>query len=153
MEKHYGGERMKTSLVVLLPLLTLVCSSGPEQGGLPASFESGADLTEMCRDAVLLVEGETWTEDVPTVPTINISWCAGYVLGLKDTVAVVSAQTGLFCVPSSATSWQLIEPIVEFSTQHPESQGLHRSALAIQAWTVAFPCSQELPLSQPRLLG
>ena len=144
---------MKTSLMVLLPLLTLVCSSGPEQGELPEISQLGGSLTEMCRDAALLVEGETWTEDVPTVPTINISWCAGYVLGLKDTVAVVSAQAGLFCVPSSATSWQLIEPIVDFAAQHPESQDLHRSALAIQAWTGAFPCSHDSPLTQPRLLG
>ena len=144
---------MKISLVVLLPLLTLVCSSGPEQGELPESSQLGSSLTEMCGDAVLLVEGETWTEDVPTGPTINISWCAGYVLGLKDTVGVVSAQAGLFCVPSSATSWQLIEPIVEFANQHPESQGLHRAALAIQAWTEAFPCSGESLITQPRLLG
>ena len=144
---------MKISLMVLLPLLTLVCSSGPEQGELPESSQLGGSLTEMCRDAVLLVEGETWTEDVPTAPTINISWCAGYVLGLKDTVAVVSAQAGLFCVPSSATSWQLIEPIVDFAAQHPESQDLHRSALAIQAWTAAFPCSGESLITQPRLLG
>jgi hypothetical protein len=144
---------MRTLIVVLLALITLVRGSKPEQGALPEVSQMGASLTEMCRDAVLLVEGETWTEDVPTVPTMNISWCAGYVLGLKDTVAVVSAQAGLFCVPSSATSWQLIEPIVEFATQHPESQGLHRSALAIQAWSAAFPCSGESLLTQPRLLG
>ena len=144
---------MKTSLMVLLPLLTLVCSPGPEQGELPEISQLGGSLTEMCRDAALLVEGETWAEDVPTAPTINISWCAGYVLGLKDTVAVVSAQAGLFCVPSSATSWQLIEPIVEFAAQHPESQGLHRAALAIQAWSVAFPCSGESLITQPQLLG
>ena len=144
---------MKTLTAVLLPLLVLACNSVPEQGELPESFKSGAALTEMCGDAVLLVEGETWTEEVPTSPTINISWCAGYVLGLKDTVGVVSAQAGLFCVPPSATSWQLIEPIVEFAAQHPESQGLHRSALAIQAWTAAFPCSEESTVTQPRLHG
>jgi hypothetical protein len=153
MEEHYGGERMKTSLVVLLPLITLVCSSEPEQGGLPESFKSGAALTEMCGDAVLLVEGDTWEDDVPIVSTVKISWCAGYVVGLKDVVADVSAQAGLFCVPTPVTSWQLIEPIVQYATEHPESQGLHRSALAIQAWSAAFPCSREAPLAQPRLLG
>ena len=144
---------MKTLTAVLLPLLVLACHTEPEQEDLPEISQSGASLTQMCRDAVLLVEGETWAEEVPTGSTINISWCAGYVLGLKDTVGVISAKAGLFCVPSSATSWDLIQPIVDFAAQHPESHGLHRAALAMQAWTEAFPCSGESTIAQPRLLG
>jgi len=144
---------MKTTLAVLLPLIVFACSSEPEPLELPANLDSGTGLTEMCGDAVLLVEGDTWEDDVPLLPTVRISWCAGYVVGMKDAIADLSAQAGLFCVPTPVTSWQLIEPIVEYAAQHPESQGMHRSALALRAWTAAFPCSRETPLAQPRLLG
>ena len=144
---------MKTLLVVSLPLIALACRSVPEQGELPANLKSGAALTEMCRDAVVLVEGDTWKADVPIVPTVKISWCAGYVVGMKDAVADLSAEEGEFCLPSPATSWQLIEPIVDYAAQHPESQEMHRSALAIRAWTAAFPCGQGSPPTQTRLPG
>ena len=144
---------MKTTLAVLLPLIVFVCSPESEPLELPANLASGTGLTEMCRDTVRLVEEDAWADDVPLLPTVRISWCAGYVLGLNDAVADLSAHTGMFCVPSSATSWQLIKPIVEYAAQHPESEGMHRSALALRAWTVAFPCSREAPLAQPRLLG
>ena len=132
---------MKTLAIVLLMLPIGTCGTTPEPVEVPADLASGSALETMCQQAVTFMEGERWDDEVPNGPAIQISWCAGYVLGLKDTVGVVSAQAGLFCAPTSVTTWELIQPIVDYAARHPESQGLHRSALAIQAWSEAFPCS------------
>lgn len=136
---------MKTQAVALIVLYGLACSRGPDSVELPEDLRLGLALTEMCQEAEALMNGDEWQETVPTVPAIRISWCSGFVLGLKDTLGVIAESTGAFCIPPSATSWQLIQPIIEYADLHPEALSGHRTALAILAWAEAFPCPKAQP--------
>ena len=133
---------MKILGFVTVLLLVLGCGGPSKTGHLPENLTSATTLEQMCQDAVAFMEEEASSDEVPTTPAIRISWCAGYVVGLNDGLKDLSAYAGMYCAPASATAWQLIEPIVDYAAEHPEVQQLHRNALALRAWAVAFPCSE-----------
>lgn len=71
--------------------------------------------------------------------------CETYVIGL---VSGLVAQAGLtdtklpYCAPKSANYLQYSDIFYKYLENHPESRHYDASAIAIYAWTQAFPCKK-----------
>jgi hypothetical protein len=75
-----------------------------------------------------------------TTDTAHGMRCIGYMQGYRDAVAL-SNNNPAFCVPSEATTEQLILVFLRWTGNHPETLHIDASLCARTALHEAFPCS------------
>jgi hypothetical protein len=64
--------------------------------------------------------------------------CRGYLMGIHDDVAVHSRIRS--CPSKEVSYWQFDRVAVKFMHDHPEELHKPTPVLAVEAWTMAFPC-------------
>jgi hypothetical protein len=92
------------------------------------AFHSGNSLLEMCSHGQYSADN---------------SYCLGYIAGMAD--AIDAANGSLLgwraCPPNEATEGQIMDVVVQFLSQHPESRHYTASSQIARALANAFPCS------------
>ncbi len=64
--------------------------------------------------------------------------CRGYLMGIHDDIAV---HGGIRSCPSKEVRyWQFDRVAVKYMHDHPEELHKPTAVLAVEAWTMAFPC-------------
>jgi hypothetical protein len=105
------------ALTVILPCLTA-----------HAGFDSGNRLYEDCASANYF----------------NRGYCAGYIVGIVDTVESMQAGGVLpksaLCIPEGVTKGQLTDVVGKFLAENPVLRNQDAGSLVPQAINAAFPC-------------
>ena len=114
----YSGNNM-ILLAVAAALATTASPTVP-------SFESGNSIYSSCAGT-----GTHYTA------------CLGYITGVADTylyLQVTRRLPQMICFPLGVTQGQIVDTVVRFLVDHPESRHTTASSLVRDALKSAFPC-------------
>ncbi len=83
----------------------------------------------------------------PQTDSLRLWYCAGYVSGLIDGMAVVKAAVEYrgYCLPTKVETGQLADVLVKYIREHPEIAHAPTSVLLLKALIHAYPCRADLP--------
>ena len=95
------------------------------------SHQDGNDLLQRCQGAVEAIDNKTTLKDV------NVSFNAGFCLGLVQGVSYASANV---CTGETVTFSQMERVVVKFLQHNPKKLSLNQSALVVKALSKEFPC-------------
>jgi hypothetical protein len=120
---------MRRFIVVLGLLASALAHAQPAR-------DSSNDLLRKCNVALRAIDGNS---PVDLGQKYDVFSCIGYVSGYRD--AVANAQfLKPACIPTAATSGQLLRVIVKHLQEHPQSLHLDASLGIHAALLHAFPC-------------
>lgn len=95
-----------------------------------AAFKTGNDLLRECEAG----EG-------PNPSMFQLGACAGYILGVADTIAFWSqVKDGKNCIPASSQAGQLKDIVVKHLKANPEVRHFDAHTLTYVAFRNAFNC-------------
>jgi hypothetical protein len=69
-----------------------------------------------------------------------VNWREGYCFGVVNAAMSIMGVYGMICLPPSSSLGQGLRVVVAFMERHPELLHKPMTALAIDAFTEAFPC-------------
>ena len=79
---------------------------------------------------------------------VNLQSCSAYIEGIADAIKardewLIEAskiKTGIMCIPKLVTGHQLVDIFFQYTSDHPEGRHYAASSIAINAFSIAFPC-------------
>jgi hypothetical protein len=105
---------------------------------------SGSQLLQQCETALKIGAGSKMLKMTDIQEALNGSYCRGYVHGVVDAMAVMSASViTTYCIPANADGDQLIRIAVKYLNDNPAKLHYPSGALVVRAITEAFPCKGE----------
>lgn len=118
--------RRQSISVATIVALSVLVPSGASAEPTIRNFENGNRLLEVCDR-----------------PEAEREFCRGYVAGVMDALAQVSADTGMppfVCRPQGLVPSQIADVAVNYIKAHPETRHTGAAGLVINAAAAAFPC-------------
>jgi len=118
-------------LKIVIPLLISVCPMAvAQQVSAPSEADfvsSGNAFLRICQPRD---EKRAFTRGV----------CSGYVIGVADGVAMLTADSPYFCSSANVENGQKYDVVVKYIKEHPEKAHLQTPHLIVDAMIDAFPC-------------
>jgi len=113
-------------IIFAVPFAVVGITSQPAM----AAFKTGNDLLRECEAG----EG-------PNPNMFQLGACAGYILGVADTIAFWSqVKDGKNCIPASSQAGQLKDIVVKHLKANPEVRHFDAQTLTYLAFRNAFNC-------------
>lgn len=88
--------------------------------------------------------GNRLHDDCASENYFNRGYCAGYIVGIVDTVESMQASGVLpksaLCIPEGVTKGQLADVVEKFLADNPVLRNQAAGSLVPQALNAAFPC-------------
>jgi Ssp1 endopeptidase immunity protein Rap1a len=122
---------------VLAVTLVIMCVGKPAQ----AQSGDGNELLRKCSAGVKAADGKPLTGQ----EIIDATWCAGYLHGLSDMHAILTAMGSqpLACFPEEVPLGEEARIVVKFLEAHPEWLRVEGRFLAVGALKETFACSSD----------
>jgi len=127
--------------MIIITSLFTVCHSvhGSEKEGY-----KGSDLLNFCNDAIDVANNKFHAEEDKV---FAYGWCMGFVIGIRETNNTFhslyrsnSNKFLGFCEAGDVSNGQMVRILVKYLNDNPEKLHLYPGALAIEAFSNAFPC-------------
>lgn len=119
---------VKISGKFIVPMVVLSLTVVARQGYASLSFETGNTLYEKCQDNNSM---------------LNSGGCMGYISAIVDDLASDNRINGFHaCFSQYMTRGQVLDVVVKWLRDHPESRHLSANGLVARALSEAFPCSR-----------
>ncbi len=91
-----------------------------------------------------LLEGtDVWNNCADPRTDQAAMWCQGFTAGVVDGLSFPNPEAIWNCIPAGVTASQLQEILVDFLEDNPTDRHLPVAALAVLAFTEAWPCPAE----------
>jgi hypothetical protein len=114
---------MKSKMLLLLALLTMSITNHGYAG-----YYTSSNLFNYCESELVVDQNS----------------CRRYLSGISDAHDTFYRLEFLadkaFCIPDRATNEQLREIFIKYVNEHPQDLGRVASSMAINAFSIAFPC-------------
>ena len=130
-----------TKWMIVISFLFTVCrfANGADYEGY-----KGSDLLSFCNDAIEVVNNKFHVEDDKAYA---YGWCMGFVIGIRESNNTFhsryrssSGKFMGFCEGGNVSNGQMVRILVKYLNDNPDKLDLYPGALALEAFTNAFPC-------------